>query len=222
MKDYYEHEFRYDDIETSENKVYFSLFDTVELPEGETILDIGCGNGASSIPLINSRSRYIGADFAFNPLSYAKQHFPQELWVNCSGEALPFSDGLFDKIFFMGSLEHFPNISKGISEAIRCLKGNGTIYILVPNKYFPPFLLTGGTTQPQELLLSLANWKKLLAKNGLTTVSVGYDRGRNFSTRSVREFLRWFLIKLFNYFPLSLRYQFFFECKVDARKLSTS
>jgi SAM-dependent methyltransferase len=52
------------------------------------------------------------------------------LWRQGDGTALPLADATFDRLFCNGSLEHFPDVKKGIREIVRVLKPGGALALL--------------------------------------------------------------------------------------------
>ena len=73
------------------------------------------------------------------------------------GTALPLADATFDRLFCNGSLEHFPDIRRGIREIVRILKPGARAVIIVPNFYVK-------TEQPMEFAASYWNWKRLFTE----------------------------------------------------------
>lgn len=57
--------------------------------------------------------------------------------VNADVRALPFSDGSFDAIYSMGTIEHFPETEDAVRELFRVLKPGGRAIVGVPNRHDP-------------------------------------------------------------------------------------
>jgi SAM-dependent methyltransferase len=51
--------------------------------------------------------------------------------------ALPFSDGSFDAVYSMGTIEHFDETERAVEEIVRVLKPGGRAIVGVPNRYDP-------------------------------------------------------------------------------------
>ena len=92
-------------------------------------------------------------------------------------ENLPFADKYFDYISCLGSLEHFLDMPKALNEMIRVAKDNAVFLIMVPNKNYLFYKVTGhsGTGQIKETLLSYGEWRKFFLSNGFVIDRVYQD-----------------------------------------------
>ena len=84
--------------------------------------------------------------------------------------SLPFPNGVFDLIYSMGTIEHFPDYEVAIREIFRVLRPGGTAIVGVPNK-LDPFL--------RPLLVWLLNRAGLYA----------YGLEKSFTPRALRRLL---------------------------------
>ncbi|MFH1663864.1 MAG: methyltransferase domain-containing protein [archaeon] len=127
------------------------------------LLDVGCGGGF----FLKEAEKFvhcIGTDFSSVALETAKKNTNSGL-VLASASRLPFKKESFDFIACLGSLEHFIEIKKALSEMNRVLKKNGKINLYVPNSNFLLFKFNKATQfQPNERLASLDEWKKLIGE----------------------------------------------------------
>lgn len=112
-----------------------ALFDllTAQLPkEGTAILDIACGTGKSTEPLVETGLKVFGADH--DPLMIEeakKQAASKSLNIEYSvadAERLPFPDSHFDAVT-VGTAFHFFVNEKAIAEIKRVLKPNGMLFV---------------------------------------------------------------------------------------------
>src|ERR1700690_2623109 len=74
-----------------------------------TIMDVGCGDGSVSLPLLSAQSRLTLLDISPNMLSLAKSRVADDLTanvelINADFMATPFEDGSFDLIICIGVL----------------------------------------------------------------------------------------------------------------------
>jgi SAM-dependent methyltransferase len=117
-------------------------------------------------------ARPVGVDIAFDTVQQAREvlghHRPGCLVADV--RALPFPDNVFDLIYSMGTIEHFPDYEVAIRELFRVLKPGGTAIIGVPNK-LDPFL--------RPLLVYLLNGLGLYA----------YGLEKSFTPRALRRLL---------------------------------
>ena len=54
--------------------------------------------------------------------------------IVCDGQYLPFKDGTFDYVIFIGVLHHFPDQEKGLAEASRIMKVGGRSFMVEPHR----------------------------------------------------------------------------------------
>lgn len=132
----------YFDTKAREYKTIMHFF---EIGNPDSTLEIGCGNGFTSI-LLAGRSRNVKA---FDlPSRSSKSHslgielaceLVQRLGiknvdvVGGSAEDLPFEDDSFDLVFSEYMLQYVPDKDKALSEVKRVLKSSGIAVTVVPN-----------------------------------------------------------------------------------------
>lgn len=90
------------------------------------VLDIACGTGLASRPLIENGFRVTGVDVSEPMLEKAREHFPSATWVRGNAEALAFGAGEFDAAISAQALHHVDG-AKAIAEAIRVVKSGGVV-----------------------------------------------------------------------------------------------
>lgn len=101
---------------------------------GESLLDIGCGAGASIEPFLEKGISLTGIDPSPNMLDYAKQRLGNRADLHRGfAEELPFDDNEFNCSVFFLSLEFVDDPAKALEEACRVTKDR--IFIGIINKY---------------------------------------------------------------------------------------
>lgn len=101
------------------------------LPEGvlyDRVLDLGCGDGRSTIPIRERGTTIVGLDTSVHyMLDLARKHFDNVYLVNGDAKNLPFPDTFFDLIISLSVVEHIPfaDIPRVCAEAYRVLKPGG-------------------------------------------------------------------------------------------------
>ncbi len=91
--------------------------------QGESILDIGCGDGASSQPLLELGLNVTGLDPSSYMLELASNRLGQRVDLYRGfGEDLPFDDNSFNHALFFLSLEFMDDPQRAVEEACRVAK----------------------------------------------------------------------------------------------------
>lgn len=107
------------------------LYDTLAsfgLSPRDRVLDVGCGTGLASRPLIENAFAVTGVDVSDPMLAKARERYPTATWIEGSAEALPFQPHTFDAAI-SAQVFHHVDRAKAIAELVRVLKPGGTIGI---------------------------------------------------------------------------------------------
>src|ERR1700724_3784183 len=102
------------------------------------ILDIGCGDGSISTPLLNSKCRLTLLDVSPGMLSIARSRVPKELssrvkFVNQDFMQVPFEKTFFDLVICVGVLAHVVSPEDLIAKIASVLKPGGTLILECTN-----------------------------------------------------------------------------------------
>ncbi len=94
------------------------------LKEGDSVLDIGCGNGLNFQSLLNSgkRIRYKGVDAEELFIKYAIENYPIGEFEVQNALDLKEKDNFWDIVLLRHLLEHCPHWGKPLFEAFRAAK----------------------------------------------------------------------------------------------------
>jgi SAM-dependent methyltransferase len=110
----------------------------VNIKEGMSILDIGCGTGwalGQAASLIDNKGSFYGVDLSAKMIERAKENFKAKEnfhFIKANAESIPLDDNLFDFIICTNSFHHYFNPGKALKEMYRLLKTGGKVYILDP------------------------------------------------------------------------------------------
>jgi SAM-dependent methyltransferase len=98
------------------------------LSPSHRILDVGCGTGLASRPLIDNGFRVTGVDVSEPMLERARASLPDATWIAGSAEALPFDDGSFDAVISAQALHHADRAA-ALREIVRVTRSGGIVAI---------------------------------------------------------------------------------------------
>jgi SAM-dependent methyltransferase len=88
------------------------------------VLDIGCGTGLASGPLIQNGMTVTGIDPSEPMLAHAKRRFPNAEWLVGTAEQLPFGDNSFDAVI-AAQVVHRLDRAATVAEMLRVLRRGG-------------------------------------------------------------------------------------------------
>lgn len=110
----------------------------LNIREGISILDIGCGTGwalGQAANLIHNKGSFYGIDLSAKMIERAKENFKIKEnfhFIKANAESIPLNDNLFDVIICTNSFHHYFDPDKALKEMYRLLKIGGKVYILDP------------------------------------------------------------------------------------------
>jgi len=117
----------------------FSIFQSY-IKEGDSILDLGCGNGRLLEFFSDKNIDYVGVDNSEKLIERAIDKFSKSSikpkFVVADALKLPFKDESFDKVFSVAVLHHIPSSEyrrRFFEEARRVLKPGGILILTVWN-----------------------------------------------------------------------------------------
>jgi len=105
---------------------------TVELAEGDTLLEIGCADGVMTAELSKRIPNIVASDISLTYLRQAKKNASAR-FVRLDIHELPFENESFDCVVCTEVLEHVYSPYKALDEIHRILKPEGCLILSVPN-----------------------------------------------------------------------------------------
>lgn len=168
-----------------------------DTPEPRVVLDIGCGSGT----LLEAAARRwpvcVGVDGSLRRLVLARHRLQlagiRARFVCANVDALPFDDGLFDRVIAEWILERSPRKERALREWNRMLSRHGRLWISTSNRWsvsrdpqlgipalswLPMQLLDfwakwHGLSFPQRALVGSKRLRRLLEETGFARVRLG-------------------------------------------------
>ena len=169
------------------------------LPPGSSLLDVGCGSGASALPAarrVGPTGRVIGVDLAEQLLERARlkaaaEGLAQVEFSAADMESLGFGDGSFDAVVSVFSIFFVPDMVNQVRELWRMVRPGGQLAITTwgPRMFEPgsaAWWKAVGTVRP-DLVSAFKPWERiiapeaveaLLSDSGITDAVVVAEDGR--------------------------------------------
>jgi len=115
-----------------------TLLDHLDLHDGETVLDCGCGMGVYMMMMNRLHNvKIIGVDGDVGRLEWAEREGVAAQLARVDIHKLPFATGSFDKVLMSEVLEHLADDRVAIQEVYRVLKPGGVLALSVPHANYP-------------------------------------------------------------------------------------
>jgi ubiquinone/menaquinone biosynthesis C-methylase UbiE len=135
---------KFDGIGTPFFKHYGKILaDFAEIKQDDCVLDIACGKGAATFPVLDKLSgdgKIYGIDISPNMIAECKKlinHSSKNVhFLVMDAENIEFGDESFDKVICGFGLFFLPDIEKGINEIKRVLKPGGLLIFSSWNKNY--------------------------------------------------------------------------------------
>ena len=119
---------KYDSVWASSTQQFVCpLLDAVEVSEGLSVLDVGCGPGYVATSAAARGAIPRGLDFSREMVGIAQRMFPEIEFQEGDAQNLPFVDETFDRVLANFSLPHVSDPVRACAEACRVLKPGGKL-----------------------------------------------------------------------------------------------
>ena len=109
------------------NDLYNTLVE-FGLSQRQRVLDVGCGSGLASEPLIANDFDVTGLDASERMLDIAMREFPSARWIVGRAETLPFENASFDAVISAQAFHHFDRVA-AMTQVARVLRPGGIVAI---------------------------------------------------------------------------------------------
>jgi demethylmenaquinone methyltransferase/2-methoxy-6-polyprenyl-1,4-benzoquinol methylase len=103
--------------------------DALAPQEGEIILDLAAGTGASSLPIARAGATVVATDLTEAMVKIGKRRYPQQSFVVGDALKLPYADASFDAATMSFGLRNVVNPGIVLAELCRVVRPGGTLVI---------------------------------------------------------------------------------------------
>lgn len=130
------------------------LVDTADLRSGDSVLDVACGSGNTSLAAARAGGRVTGIDYVPSLLERARTRTAAEGfsidYMTADAQALPFGDASFDAAVSVFGVMFAPDHQKTADEMMRVTRSGGTIAVAnwAPDGFIGSLLKTVGGYVP--------------------------------------------------------------------------
>jgi 2-polyprenyl-3-methyl-5-hydroxy-6-metoxy-1,4-benzoquinol methylase len=145
---------------------------------GETVLDLGCGDGWMTAELAALGARPTGVEIARAAVERAQRRHPQLTFALAPIDGpLPMQDNAFDVVWSSEVIEHVADTARWLSEVRRVLKPKGRLLLTTPNHSRLRLLVAGIELYSEPLgdhlhLYSARSLREVLHEFGFDEIEV--------------------------------------------------
>ncbi len=101
---------------------------------GQTVLEIGCGEGYGTALLAGAARRLVALDYDVATIAHAAARYRDATFVRANLAALPVRSAAFDVLASLQVIEHVWDHGQFVAECVRALRPGGRLLISTPNR----------------------------------------------------------------------------------------
>ncbi len=124
------------------NPIFYSdemrktVVEMAKIARGDLVLEVGCGTGFTTYEISErvGENNVVAIDLTPEQMLKAVRRFKKSHFLRGDAENLPFKNEVFDASISAGSIEYWPNPSKGVQEMARVTKKGGRVVLLAPRR----------------------------------------------------------------------------------------
>ena len=180
-----DHKYLIPKVSNYTNKLSGLLVSSLNLKPNDDILEIGCGMGRFTLPLLEKSLRITGIDLSLDMLERLRKFAgknPNLTLIKGDVDKLSsFTNKKFDAIIGFFILHHLENLDKSFESIHRRLKKNGQVGFIEPNLFNPLYYFQFAFSKDMSwegekgiLNMTKANITKKLSNNGFEVTNFKY------------------------------------------------
>ena len=165
-------------------------FDALKPSPGDTIIDIGCGNGLLTVELaraVGPTGKIIGVDPSEDMLKAGRDRCQDHENVEFAegfASKLPVSDGAADKAVSVQVFEYIEDVDSALDDAVRCLKPGGRL--VISDLHFGSFIWH--SDNPERMSKLVSSWDKHFVSGTLPDRLPGILKAKGHEVEGVTPF----------------------------------
>jgi demethylmenaquinone methyltransferase/2-methoxy-6-polyprenyl-1,4-benzoquinol methylase len=128
----------------------------LSLRNGDRVLDLAAGTGASSVPFQQAGAQVVACDFSQGMLAVGHRQHPELDLVAGDALRLPFQDGAFDAVTISFGLRNVADIDAALRELARVTRTRGRLVVLETSAPLRQPLRAGHRVYVEQVLPRLA------------------------------------------------------------------
>ncbi len=155
-------------------------FDALKPSPGDTILDIGCGNGMLTAELaraVGPAGKIFGIDPSPDMLAAGRErcrNYGCVEFIEGAAINLPIKDGFADKAVSIQVFEYIEDVDGALDDTLRCLKTGGRL--VIGDMHFGSFIWF--SDDPDRMSEMTASWDQHFVNGNLPSSLPGILRGK--------------------------------------------
>lgn len=169
---------RADSMQEGHSDVVEQVLSKLQIKAGETILDLGCGNGWATRLLAKSSPGVQAIGIDLSPAMIARAEELHSYTIRARYEVSPFeklefNDGHFTRVFSMEAIYYSPDIEAALSETYRVLAPGGCIDFVIDFHADNPGTRVWADHVPVSMhYFSAEEWKAILERFKFKDVAI--------------------------------------------------
>lgn len=134
------------------------IIDRTAAQSGDTVLEVGCGNGLHAVGY-DQRYTYYGVDLSQSLVEETQRQIGSGVVTQANAMDLPYESNTFDAVVGCAILHHLNDYEQAIQEWQRVVKPGGSVTLMEPNPVFPKDFLSLFTQEKEQHKWKMFPWR---------------------------------------------------------------